>query len=344
MITIKKIAKLAEVSAGTVDRILHNRGQVSQANIDKVNKIIEKYDYKINIHASNLALNKKYKIAVCLPKNKKLEYWKLPLIGIEKAAKEFDNVGFSIEYFYYDYDLLSFKKICLALLKCDHDGLLIAPIFHDESKIFLEEYKEKKCPIVMIDSDIESILNRFYIGQNAFEGGVLSGKLLSIGLTEKKTNILIIKITREIKITSICYQRIKGFYSFFENKNEFKNYVFNEVNIEDNGKIQLNKKMFEDIDAIFIPNSRAYLIAEFINKNKIEGIKIVGYDLLEKNVAYLNNGIINFLINQNPENQGYLAVNYLYKKLMLKEDIPSENYMSLEIIVKENYIEKTLQL
>ena len=63
MITIKKIAKLAEVSPGTVDRVLHNRGQVTQENIDKVKKIIEKYDYKINIHASNLAFNKKYKIA-----------------------------------------------------------------------------------------------------------------------------------------------------------------------------------------------------------------------------------------------------------------------------------------
>lgn len=343
MITIKKIAKLAEVSPGTVDRVLHNRGQVTQENIDKVKRIIEKYDYKINIHASNLAFNKKYKIAVCIPNNKKLEYWKSPMFGIEKAAKEFDNVGFTIEYFYYDYNLSSFKKRCLELLKCQHDGLLIAPIFHDESKIFLGEYKEKNCPIIMIDSDIESISNSYYIGQNAFKGGVLSGKLLSIGLSAEKANILIIKITREIKITSIWYQRVQGFYSFFENKEEFKHFVINEINIEDNGKIQLNKKMFDGIDAIYIPNSRAYLIAEFIKKNQIKGIKIVGYDLLEKNVEYLNHGIIDFLINQNPENQGYLGVNYLYKKLMLKEEIPVENQMPLEIIVKENYINKTLQ-
>ena len=84
-------------------------------------------------------------------------------------------------------------------------------------------------------------------------------------------------------------------------------------------------------------------VPEFIKKNGIKGIKIVGYDLLEKNVAYLNHGIIDFLINQNPEHQGYLGVNYLYKKLMLKEEIPFENQMPLEIIVKENCIYKTLQ-
>ena len=74
-----------------------------------------------------------------------------------------------------------------------------------------------------------------------------------------------------------------------------------------------------------------------VMKNNIKGVNIVGYDLLEKNIEYLNNGVINFLINQNPEHQGYLGVCNLYKKLVLKEEINIENYMPLEIIVKENY-------
>ncbi len=337
MITIKKIAKLANVSTGTVDRVIHNRGQVTQENIDKVNEIIEKYDYKINIHASNLALNKKYKIAVCLPKNKNLEYWKLPVIGIEKAAKEFEKVGFSIDYFYYDYTSLSFMKTCGKLLKENFDGLLIAPIFYNESLFFLNEFKKKNIPVILIDSNVEDIPNKTYIGQDAFQGGVLSGKLVSLGISNKKANILIVKITREIDITSIYLQRIKGFYSFFENNKVFDNFTFTEVNVEEFGNGKITKQMFEGIDAIFIPNSRAYIIAEFIKKNNIKGVTIVGYDLLEKNIEHLNKGVINFLINQNPEHQGYLGVSYLYKKLVLKEEIDIENYMPLEIIVKENF-------
>ncbi|MFZ4106227.1 substrate-binding domain-containing protein [Flavobacterium sp.] len=337
MITIKKIAQLANVSSGTVDRVIHKRGQVTQENIDKVTAIIEKYDYKINIHASNLALNKKYKIAICIPKNNKLEYWKLPIIGIQKAAEEYKNSGISIDYFYYDYTSLSFINTCGELLNADFDGLLIAPIFYNESLIFLNEFKKKNIPIILIDSNVEDIPNRTFIGQDAFQGGVLSGKLTSLGISNKKANILIVKITREIDNTSIYPQRIKGFYSYFKNKIEFKNYKFKEVNIEEFGNGKITKKMFEGIDALFIPNSRAYLIAEFVKKNKIEGITIVGYDLLKKNIEYLNNGVINFLINQNPEHQGYLGVSYLYKKLVLKEEINIENYMPLEIIVKENY-------
>ena len=339
MITIKKIAKLANVSTGTVDRIIHNRGQVTQENIDKVNEIIEKYGYKKNIYASNLALNKKFKIAVFLPNHNELEYWKLPIIGIEKAAKEFQNFGFSIDYYYYNYDSVAFKKTADKLLKSEYDGLLFAPIFHNESLTFLNEFKKKNVPVAMIDSDIDEISNKFYIGQDAYQGGVLSGKLLSLGLQNKKSNVLIIKITREIETTSIYLQRIKGFYSFFKNKDEFENINFTEIKIKESGKVQLTKAMFEGVDAVFIPNSRAYLVAEFLEKNNISGVKLVGYDLLEKNIKYLKNEKISFLINQNPENQGYLGVNYLYKKLVLKEEITKENYIPLEIIIKENLIE-----
>lgn len=336
MITIKKIAELANVSPGTVDRIIHNRGQVTQENIDKVNAIIEKYEYKRNIFASNLAFNKKFKIAVFLPNQKDLEYWKMPIIGIEKAAKEYGNFGFTIDYFYYKYDSLSFKKSADKLLKFDYDGVLFAPIFYEESLFFLQEFQKKNGHVVLIDSDIKEMPNKSYIGQDAYQSGFLSGKLLSIGLNDKATKLLVIKITREIEITSIYLQRIKGFYSFFKNKKEFKNLKFDEIRIKESGKIELTKKMFLGVDSVFIPNSRAFIVADFIKENKIEDIKIVGYDLLKRNVEHLNNDVISFLINQNPEEQGFLGISHLYKKLVLKEEINSENYMPLEIIVKEN--------
>jgi LacI family transcriptional regulator len=336
MITIKKIAELANVSPGTVDRVIHNRGQVTQENIDKVNSIIEKYDYKINIFASNLAFNKKFKIAVFLPNHKDLEYWKLPIIGIEKAAKEYSNFGFSIDYFYYNYDSLSFKKSADEILKSDYDGVLFAPIFHEESLFFLQEFQKKNGHVIMIDSDIKEIPNKSYIGQDAYQSGFLSGKLLSIGLNNKSAKALVIKITREIEITSIYLQRIKGFYSFFDNKKEYENLKFDEIRIKESGGIELTKKMFEGVDCVFIPNSRSYIVADFIKENKIEGIKIVGYDLLRRNIEHLNNDVISFLINQNPEEQGFLGISHLYKKLVLKEEINTENYMPLEIIVKEN--------
>ena len=48
-VKIKDIAKMAGVSAGTVDRILHNRGKVSKASREAVEKVLSEVDYKYNI-------------------------------------------------------------------------------------------------------------------------------------------------------------------------------------------------------------------------------------------------------------------------------------------------------
>ena len=62
-IRIKDIARLANVSTGTVDRVLHNRGEVSDKSRAKVEKVLKEINYQPNIYASALASKKK--IHVC---------------------------------------------------------------------------------------------------------------------------------------------------------------------------------------------------------------------------------------------------------------------------------------
>lgn len=319
-----------------MDRIIHNRGQVSQENIDKVNAIIEKHGFKRNIFASNLASNKKCKIAVFLPKFEKLEYWESQLNGVKKAGDDFGKFGVELHYFLYDFDSISFQKMFSKVINFDCDGLLFSPIFHEESLVFLEEYKKKNTPVVMIDSDIKDKMPHYYIGQDAFKSGYLAGRLISFAVKNER-NVLIVKIAREIDSTSIYLQRIKGFYTFFEEHTELTNFSFSEITIKDSDSSQLSLEMFKNISSIFVPNSRAYIVAQFLEQQNIKGIRIIGYDLLKENIAYLNSGIIDFLINQKPEEQGYMGINYLYRKNILHENLAPTHFIPLDIIVKENY-------
>ena len=318
-----------------MDRILHSRGQVTQENIDKVNAIVKEYGYQRNIYASNLAFNKKFRFAVFLPQHEGLEYWAAPLLGVKKAAEEFERFGVKMEYFYYKYSSSAFKKQASKVLEGDFDGLLFAPIFYEESVVFLKEFKKKNIPIVMIDSNIPEIEGIDYIGQDAYQSGYLAGKLISFGI-KTETTVLIIKITREIESTSVYLQRIKGFYSFFKENKELTNFNFSEINFKASESNLLTEKMFEGINCVFVPNSRVFIVAEFLKNNNLKDIRVVGYDLLKQNLDFLNGGYIDFLINQKPEEQGYYGINNLYKKLVLKEEIEVTKYIPLEIIVKEN--------
>lgn len=303
-----------------------------------MNAIIKEYGYKRNIFASNLAFNKKFKFAVFLPKNDNIEYWQAPIIGIKKASEELANFGVTIDYFFFDYNLASFKKTANKVLKLDHDGLLFAPIFYEESVAFIIEYKKKDTPVVMIDSNLPEINDVAYIGQNSYQSGFLGGKLISYGI-KNDSNVLILMINQNVESTSrtnVFLQRTKGFYAFFKEKKGLPKFNFTEINIKYDIENQLTVDMFKGIDCVFIPNSRVYIAAKFIKENNLENIRIVGYELLKQNLEYLNEGIIDFLIHQKPEEQGYLGINHLYKKSVLKEPVEDLYNMPLEIIVQEN--------
>mgnify|MGYP001295840560 CR=1 FL=1 len=57
-IRIVDIAKMAGVSVGTVDRVIHNRGRVSEENRKKVQAILEMVHYQPNLMARSLAASK----------------------------------------------------------------------------------------------------------------------------------------------------------------------------------------------------------------------------------------------------------------------------------------------
>ena len=88
-IRIKDIAEKAKVSIGTVDRVLHNRGEVAESTRKKILEIIEDLDYKPNILASTLASKKPAIFVTLLPKPPLDEgYWNKPYVGIQKRISE----------------------------------------------------------------------------------------------------------------------------------------------------------------------------------------------------------------------------------------------------------------
>src|SRR2546421_11755374 len=95
-IRIKDIAKAAGVSVGTVDRVLHNRGKVSEDALKKVTSILKANEYKPNIIARMLGSNRSYKIAVMLPNPDQDPYWAITRMGIAEAESEWIHYGVQV--------------------------------------------------------------------------------------------------------------------------------------------------------------------------------------------------------------------------------------------------------
>ena len=116
-IRIKDIARLADVSVGTVDRVIHGRSGVSEASKKRVEEILKQLDYQPNMYASALASNKKYTFICLLPQHLEGEYWTAVELGIHEAIATYSDFNTSVKINYYDpYDYHSFVDASEAIL------------------------------------------------------------------------------------------------------------------------------------------------------------------------------------------------------------------------------------
>ena len=96
-IRILDIALKAGVSIGTVDRVIHQRGEVSEATREKILKIIQDFDYRPNILASSLASKKVTTFASLTPMALDQDsFWSKPQIGINKAISQLKQFGVQV--------------------------------------------------------------------------------------------------------------------------------------------------------------------------------------------------------------------------------------------------------
>ncbi len=340
-IRITDIARLAGVSIGTVDRVIHNRGEVSENTQKKILKIIDKVNFRPDILASSLASKKRYKFAILVPEiQHDSSFWNAPLLGIKKALTEMNHFGIEVEYLFFDqFDAPSFQQQATKILKKKPDAILFAPTHYAQALELAKSCSTNNIPFVLINSNIEEIDYLSYIGQDSLQSGYLSGKLMSWGLSED-SNILVINISKEITTHRHILKRNKGFVNYFNDHNNIPVKIHT-INIEDTNQESVNKKMIvvfnstNSIKGIFVSSSRVYKIANFIKSNNLR-LRLIGYDLIDENIPYLEDGTIDFLISQKPVDQGYYGIMALLNHLVLKKEYKKNIFLPIDIITKEN--------
>ena len=337
---IREIAKRANVSIGTVDRVINNRLGVSAKTKEKIQKIIEELDYQPNIMARMLASKKVIKIAALIPSvSNETGYWNAPLKGINQAASEIRNFGVVVEHYFFDQNSKqTFINQADNILKKGYDGLLLAPMFENESINFLARCRQNNIPFVLINSDLSNQANIAYIGPDLFQSGYLAAHL-SKYLISSSQRVLLVNISREIDLHHHLLKKEEGFRAYFEKENIAVDIDKIDINETDYNSLQkILKQQFEKNkpNLVFVTNSRVSSVAKFFNEHKIKGVKLIGYDFLEENIAHLKDGTIDFLICQKPQEQGYKGVMSIYQHL-LQVTVESAQYMPIDIITKENY-------
>lgn len=331
---------MAQVSRGTVDRVLHNRGKISEEAQEKVIRVLKEIRYRPNIIARSLKTNRSLRVVTLIPNYTDDAYWFQCVTGIQKAREEYAPLGLEISSHYYDpHDKEDFVNQANEILGQSPDGILFAPIFYNESIKIVKKCNRLGIPCTTINTLIEGPVSRTFVGQDLYQSGRVAAHLFR-NLLKSGGDILITNIDEEVKNSRHVQDKERGFRSFFENQKGQRPAIYS-LQISRDELDNLSRIVTDyywskpTLSGIFVTTSKTYLVAEIIKENNLP-LHLIGYDLIDENLHYLESGEIDFLINQNPREQGYQAISSLGENLIFNKTLPEMDMLPIDIVSAEN--------
>lgn len=337
--TIKDIAQITQLSQGTVHRALHGKKGVSEEVREKILKVAEELGYEPNYVASSLK-RKPLNLLVALPEltERNKYFYERIWQGIRKAMVEYKdyNINF-IEITYADDKNEHIEKF-LEDFSDDIDGVLAQAELGKDHEFVLDSILEKRIPLSLVIDDLEDSNRLCFVGANYNMSGRLCMELLDTQIDDGSDILVfcgnrntpshkntVIGMEQYILENNLTYKLIKIFDD--EDKDEVVKFVENEV---------LNNK---NLKAIFSVNARntVFLCNLLKNIDYSNNIRVIGSDIFKESITYMQEGVLNNVLQKSPETQSYMAmkmlIDYIVKKELPRKKI---NFSNTEIVFKNN--------
>ena len=317
-VTICKIAEIANVSRGTVDKVLHDRPGVSDAVRDRVKQVASALNYRPNLIGKALAGQQRPKrigIIVAPDYNPFVSDIKE---GIRTAEKEIRDYGFIVDVRVLN-TLEEQEQVGILTSFTDNDTDAVA-LFSIDSDIIHQKVNEiirAGTPVVTYNSDIHDCDRMCFVGQDHFRGGLVAGDLMA-KILGNTGDVLIITSLMELD----CHrERIAGFregIADYAPDIRIADITENQDMKELAYALTLEKiRQYPGIKGIYVTGGGIIGVGEALKTlgREIE-IKVVCHDLVASTRELIQQGIVDFTIGQDPYYQGYQSVRVLFEYLL----------------------------
>lgn len=337
--TIREIAELAGVSPGTVYKILHDKGNVSNRSKAAVDKVLAATGYASDEYFAATA--KACRIAVLAPAYTIGDYWSRIYEGIKVAVKQSGYPGVSLDFFYYNqFDVYSCLAAHRLLLEKKPDAVIVGTIFLEETMNFCLSLEEASIPYALVDSNLEGLHPLAIFAADQLSAGKAMAHLLTAS-TRPGSKLAVFESKRSGARFSVnSMVRRDGFIDFLKAAGREKDLIetcyTSTVPSENEEAIRRLLEDHKEIEGIAVLNSRGSSIAEVLDKLGRKDIKLISFDMTMQNVEFLRKGNISALLCQHPYWQGFEAASTLIRhQIQGKEPASVLNLLSIDIVLKE---------
>lgn len=338
--TLKSIAIASGVSIGTVDRVLHNRGGVKKETRSLVQKTAEELGYKSNIIGKALVAQKNpLKIGIVLHTRTfnyfAAEVWR----GTEAGNAEIESFGVSVVY--YPMDMVD-EAGQLKLLEQAHadgvHGLIIKPVNSPAVQLAIDRLVDSGIPVITCTSDIVDSKRLCFVGHNHRHEGMLLGSLLSKVLPPEARIAVIIGSMHVLGHR----RKTEGFSRAVMNRRpDAKLLGVFETNHNLNVAVSIIEALKQDgaMDALCVQSMDRQGIESIcrlfpLGKKPLVCTFGTGEELSE----LLQEGLVDFAIEENPYQQGYRSVKMMFD-VLFNGSVPDTSFYEVgaQIVIDESY-------
>lgn len=345
-VSIKQIADLAGVSRGTVDRALNDRYGIDPDLKARILKIATDLGYRSNRAGKMLSIRKSpLRIGVQMPSIGN-DFFLDVEKGLLTAAKTYEDFGLTLEIqTMKGFDAQTQVVQVRELVASGIHGLALVPINHPDVVQLLDELAEKNIPVITFNTDLTDGKRLGFVGNDYWRSGATAAGVLRLLCHQESASVVI--LTGSVQMLG-HNQRILGFSQVIRQScPNIELLDVLETNDDDQTAFELTQKLLARQPrpaALYLTAGGVSGAARAIEAAGCSGdIQVICHDLTEAEKQSLDRGTITVTIGQQPFDQGYKPIQYLFEYLLDGTLPPAETITSSEIYIREHFISKPLK-
>lgn len=334
---IHRIAELAHVSIGTVDRALHGRSGIKESTRQRILQIARHMGYTPNLAARALsAVKVRTKIGVCVPREIHFFYDQL-WSGILDEARRIAQLG--IEFVNRPVQVLgggdtdAFKE----LVESKVDGIILTAGSPKALQPLIDDAEANGIRVVCVSTDAPDSRRSCIVCVEPWTNGSLAGELMAKFVPPGSKVAVIAGMLR----TEDHRRKADGFSETFPRYCPGGKIIKVIEGHEDED--ESFQKTFEllrrtpNLAGIYVNTVNCLPVCRALGARRLSGkVKLIATDLFAEMSPYLQKGTITASIYQQPHRQGQIAVRVMADYLTNKVSFPPKVHLSPTVVMASN--------
>ncbi len=334
---ISEIARLANVSIGTVDRALHGRARISESTRKRVLEIARKLGYKPNLAARALSVGRgNIRIGVCIPREIHFFYDQIRH-GIAAEARRYEHLG--LDFVYRPVDRLGAGEVekVKELVATDIRALIVTPGDPKRLAPLINEAEQRGIRVICVATDAPASHRSTVVCVDPELNGKLAGELLGRLLPP---NSLVAIVTGMLR-TEDHRSKVQGFSDVLPQNCPGARIAKVLEGHEDEDETFVKcfdlLRKFKKLAGLYVSTANCLPVCRVLGALGLAGrVKLIATDLFREMVPYFEKGTIVASIHQQPYVQGQTAVRLAVDHLVGGRPIPPSRYLNPAIVLRSN--------